>query len=76
MKLKKKAQKETMKEKKNSRNCGMTIWRINIIDQKTGICLFEKLWQWTGKPATSGICSLVLTFVKISKDIGDNGCMF
>jgi len=48
--------------------------RLNISDAKTGICVFEKIWNWnTHTSVTEGICNLVLTFHKISKEIGDSG---
>ena len=33
------------------------------------------IWGWSGPSNTDGICKLVLTFHKISKEIGDNGGM-
>jgi len=48
--------------------------RLNISDAKTGICVFEKIWYWNNHTSvTEGICNLVLTFHKISKEIGDSG---
>jgi len=47
--------------------------RLNISDSKTGICIFEKIWNWSGTSVAEGICKLVLTFHKISKETGDSG---
>lgn len=52
---------------------GFQLLRLNICDAKTGICIFEKIWSWSGTSVSEGICKLVLTFHKISKEIGDNG---
>jgi len=46
---------------------------MNILDIKTGVCLFEQLFKWKGQSSTEGVCKLILTFTKISRDIGDNG---
>lgn len=51
------------------------LWRVDIIDSKTGICLFERIWKWSGpcNPETSAsICNLILTFYMFSKEL-DSG---
>lgn len=50
--------------------------RVNILEAKGGVCLFEKLWRWSGISRPEGICKLVLTFYQISRDIGEGGGTF
>jgi hypothetical protein len=47
--------------------------KVIIVDFKTGLCLFEKTWKWSGVSRHEGIAKLVRTFYQISKDIGDSG---
>eukprot|EP01112_Ceratiomyxa_fruticulosa_P013580 TRINITY_DN3820_c0_g1_i1.p1 TRINITY_DN3820_c0_g1~~TRINITY_DN3820_c0_g1_i1.p1 ORF type:complete len:119 (+),score=7.72 TRINITY_DN3820_c0_g1_i1:329-685(+) len=51
------------------------LFRLDICDLKTGIPLFEKVWKFigTGTALCDGICKLMLTFFKMSKEMGDNG---
>jgi len=43
------------------------------VEGKTGMCVFESTWHWSGVSFTEGICKLVLTFFQISRDIGTKG---
>eukprot|EP01119_Soliformovum_irregulare_P013944 TRINITY_DN3762_c2_g1_i1.p1 TRINITY_DN3762_c2_g1~~TRINITY_DN3762_c2_g1_i1.p1 ORF type:complete len:212 (+),score=55.65 TRINITY_DN3762_c2_g1_i1:24-659(+) len=49
----------------------MVLLRIDVLESKNGVCLFEKVWKWSGVSSSQGICSLVLTFFQISRDVGD-----
>jgi len=44
--------------------------RLNVLESKNGICLFEKIWKWSGVSNAQAICKLVLTFHQISREIG------
>jgi len=49
------------------------LMRIEILEAKSGVCIFEKIWKWSGVSSTEGICKLILTFHQISREIGDTG---
>ncbi|GAM22673.1 hypothetical protein SAMD00019534_058480, partial [Acytostelium subglobosum LB1] len=51
----------------------MSLLRLNVCDSLTGICFYEKIWKWSGTSVAEGICKLVLTFHKLSNEIGDTG---
>jgi len=51
----------------------MSLLRLNLCDSVTGICFFEKTWKWSGTSIAEGICKLVLTFHKLSNEVGDTG---
>ncbi|PRP85954.1 hypothetical protein PROFUN_06076 [Planoprotostelium fungivorum] len=52
----------------------MGLLRLEILDAKGGVCLYEKVWKWSGIGASpEGLCKLVLTFYQISKEVGDEG---
>eukprot|EP01117_Protostelium_nocturnum_P002711 TRINITY_DN1357_c0_g1_i2.p1 TRINITY_DN1357_c0_g1~~TRINITY_DN1357_c0_g1_i2.p1 ORF type:complete len:246 (-),score=78.95 TRINITY_DN1357_c0_g1_i2:83-781(-) len=51
----------------------MGLMRLEILDAKGGVCLYEKVWKWSGVSRPEGLCKLVLTFYQISKEIGDTG---
>lgn len=54
----------------------LQLWRVDIIDSKTGVCLFERIWKWSGpcNPETSAsICNLILTFYMFSKELDSGG---
>lgn len=46
--------------------------RVVLVDKQTGICLFEKVFTWIGNSVQEGICNLIVTFYKLSKDLGDD----
>jgi len=47
--------------------------RVDILQAKTGVCLFEKVWTWSGVSSPQGVCKLILTFFQISRELGDSG---
>ncbi|KAM9965081.1 hypothetical protein ACTFIW_004882 [Dictyostelium discoideum] len=51
----------------------MSLLRLNVCDSVTGICFYEKIWKWSGTSIAEGICKLVLTFHKLSNEVGDTG---
>eukprot|EP01132_Coremiostelium_polycephalum_P004809 gene4809-5995_t len=51
----------------------MSLFRLNVCDSITGVCFYEKIWKWSGTSVAEGICKLVLTFHKLSNEVGDTG---
>lgn len=50
------------------------LWRLNVIDMASGVCLFEKIWTW---PEVSidkklDLCKLVKSFFLLSGDFGED----
>jgi len=47
--------------------------QLLILGSASGVCLFSKIWKWNGTCDIQGTCKLVLTFFKLSRDIGEAG---
>ncbi len=43
--------------------------RLNIMDQRTGLSLFERVWSWRGNTSVDGLDALVATFYQFSGSI-------
>jgi hypothetical protein len=51
------------------------LYRVDICHSRTGVCLFEKVWQWNdvGTSDMTGICNLVLALNKFGREIAAGG---
>ena len=53
-----------------SRRTSPCILRCNILDKKTGVCLFEKIWSWPVVASPHDVSKLILSFHQISGELG------
>jgi len=50
----------------------LPLLRCNILESTTGVCLFDKLWDWAEEKSAPGdVSKLILAFVQISGQLGD-----
>lgn len=48
---------------------------VHVCDRETGVCLFQRAWQWRGDQDRSSIGKLVLSFYQFAREV-DQGGMF
>lgn len=48
---------------------------LSVCDKETGVCLFQRAWQWRGDQERSSIGKLVQSFYQFAREV-DQGGMF
>jgi hypothetical protein len=54
----------------------LKLLRLSICDCKTGICLFDLIWNENYVVIPSSLGSLISSFYQISREFGDTGGMW
>eukprot|EP01124_Arcella_intermedia_P001672 TRINITY_DN10916_c0_g1_i2.p1 TRINITY_DN10916_c0_g1~~TRINITY_DN10916_c0_g1_i2.p1 ORF type:complete len:152 (+),score=1.12 TRINITY_DN10916_c0_g1_i2:6-461(+) len=56
----------------HNQDVAVEVLRCNILEATSGVCLFDKTWSWEAKSAAGDISNLILTFVKIAGQLGED----
>lgn len=46
---------------------------VSVCDQETGVCLFQRAWQWRGDQERSSIGNLVQSFYQFAREVDQGG---
>lgn len=46
---------------------------VSVCDKETGVCLFQRTWQWRGEQERSGIGNLVQSFYQFAREVDEGG---
>lgn len=46
---------------------------LSVCDKETGVCLFQRAWQWRGEQERSSIGKLVQSFYQFAREVDQGG---
>lgn len=46
---------------------------LSVCDKETGVCLFQRAWQWRGDQERSSIGKLVQSFYQFAREVDQGG---
>lgn len=46
---------------------------VSVCDKETGVCLFQRAWQWRGDQERSCIGNLVQSFYQFAREVDQGG---
>lgn len=46
---------------------------VSVCDKETGVCLFQRAWQWRGDQERSSIGNLVQSFYQFAREVDQGG---
>lgn len=54
-------------------NGGEKLRLVSVCDKETGVCLFQRAWQWRGDQERSSIGNLVQSFYQFAREVDQGG---